>query len=488
MAYGIPTALHFVLLCGWGLFFLSRLKPDGSSVSGDLSSVRIGRCARILSQVSLGFTGLLCLCVALLFAYEAPRDLMQDIASAREGLEGRSIAPLSVTPIIKRLLETETEPISFLGWWPYLDNQVEQHQAKGLEGDWVQAHPPFMTLLVAGLLRAFGLHGACAAFAGLSLAALVVTLWIIIRGLTLDMTIHYGLFLLTACLGWYPAASSLLYGQAGLLVMVFLVGGWYLLRSDRPILAGLAVAPAIALRLYPGLILVYFLFRSRRAFLSAVIVLALLSLLPAAEFGWQSYADYYQIVRHISDSYGNNTGNVSVRGAIARITETSGFGHDSDKSAYVAAFVASGAALVYLAQHQAGKAKMRASHLDAEYSLFITFMVILSPIAWYHYLTILILPLAVLGKHVIGVRQSKTHLLAFWGIALLLSVPRPPLSYLADTLERAPYAHGISGLLHLLPFIGLVALAGWLAFLCRTRDDGALLPQGDRSLRVAVDS
>jgi hypothetical protein len=61
--------------------------------------------------------------------------------------------------------------------------------------------------------------------------------------------------------------------------------------------------------------------------------------------------------------------------------------------------------------------------LDLEYALLMTVMVMLSPVAWDHYLPLLILPLAVLGSRVLARHRSGALAVAFFALTAALALP-----------------------------------------------------------------
>jgi hypothetical protein len=100
--------------------------------------------------------------------------------------------------------------------------------------------------------------------------------------------------------------------------------------------------------------------------------------------------------------------------------------------------------------------------LDYEYALFVTLMPLLSPVAWHHYLPLLILPLALVGQQVWDKGPSWTSLCAFLLLLLGLSLPEAVF----PLLHRSLHDHFNGMMLNLLvisiPCLSLGALSWWL--------------------------
>ena len=90
-----------------------------------------------------------------------------------------------------------------------------------------------------------------------------------------------------------PLAKSFLYGQMHLLVFFFLAVAVWCSERRRPVAAGISVALAAALKLYPALLLAFFLRKKQwRAAAATAIGLAALAGLSVYLFGWDVHRIY----------------------------------------------------------------------------------------------------------------------------------------------------------------------------------------------------
>jgi len=363
--------------------------------------------------------------------------------------------------IMRRTLEEEGEPLSLGAWWPRL-KEAERRQFRELvTSHWVQAHPPFMTLVMMPLTVALGVRGTCIAVAFLSLAALGLTL-LLLRQLPIPPTSSTASMLVfaVAVAGWSAVTSALRNGQSGLLLGGLMTLGWLALRRGHDALSGVAVGVAASLKLYPGLLLVYLLLRRPRALAVALGTMALLAGLPAALFGVQIYRDYFQTADSAVAVWAGLDVNLSLLGLLVRIVGAPGLWLPIDERVFAALAVAVVAVLAYGLWRRRESAGAEA--LDVEYSIFLALMPLLSPMAWHHYLPILLLPLAVAGRRLLCGTPTWRGVLGFLGLLAVLATPEGAFPYvfgaLADRVGWFPREPLSSA-----PTLALVALSFFLA-------------------------
>ncbi|MGL5096978.1 MAG: glycosyltransferase family 87 protein, partial [Planctomycetia bacterium] len=95
------------------------------------------------------------------------------------------------------------------------------------------------------------------------------------------------------CLLYYPLRQQVIYGQWNGLLLLLLTATWLADRSGKSILAGVALALAISIKLFPGAVLVYLVARRRWTTIAAVVLtLLVVHLILAGAFGWSMYHDY----------------------------------------------------------------------------------------------------------------------------------------------------------------------------------------------------
>jgi len=103
-----------------------------------------------------------------------------------------------------------------------------------------------------------------------------------------------------------PVTRTLTAGQMNIALLLLLCLSFFLLKKDYPVLAGLALGLAAALKVFPALlILMLFWRRRRRAGMAALLGALGLTLLGCAVAGWSHSLDYLALLRQMS--YGSST-------------------------------------------------------------------------------------------------------------------------------------------------------------------------------------
>lgn len=320
------------------------------------------------------------------------------------------------------------------------------------------AHPPAAVLLALpfGLLHDY--HDAHWAWSILSLFCVLLSSLLIITQLDTDrfLTCLLAMILLI----WsYPLYVNLHYGQLGCQLLLMMTLAWWADRQNWPILAGLAAGLAISVKLFPGLLLVYFLAARRwAAFFSSVATVVVSGLACLMIFGPQDLRTYVQHVLPSLDEFRGEWINLSLAEALARIGMLLGWA-ELGRLGGMAARLFVLAALVWTCRRTA-----ETWQRDRAFALTIASMLLLSPVVWTHYLILLTLPSALL--------LATTRSLHAWLIVVLLNLPLSiPASLLMtethmDHLVDHPTYITAQGVLTLLPYqYGLISvfigMANW---------------------------
>jgi alpha-1,2-mannosyltransferase len=244
-----------------------------------------------------------------------------------------------------------------------------------------------------------------------------------------------------------PSFDSLAYGQIDIVLLALMIATLLGLRGGRPALAGLAIAVAGLLKLYP-LVLVVFLAvrREWRAIVWTGAWLIALNGLSVAVLGWHEHVVY---ATQVLPRIGGGTGwveNQTLNGFLSRLM----LGalrpepvHDRGLDALTGAgFVVMAA----LSAWTAGRPSDRRSSLFAlQFGLFLVLMVMAVPAAWIHYETVTVLAFLILVWHAantpLGKGSAFAAALAFGLVAygnqwtFYDGSPRPGLTALALSRE-----------------------------------------------------
>jgi hypothetical protein len=265
----------------------------------------------------------------------------------------------------------------------------------------VNGHPPPAVLLAIPLvgLDYFNAH---LVWNLISLAALGVSLGLIARELAIPLP-RWSVFpILTLLLYCVPLRDQLYQGQSNLVMLALITGAWSADRHSRPMLAGALLGTAIAIKLFPGFLLLYFLGRRRwRACAGTVAGVAIWNLLALCVLGIGTYRDYYLEIAPGLKIFLSWWGNYSLNGLSRKL-----FGPATEEPWLYWRIVpvwnrpelakALWLGLGLLVAAVVCRAALRARTLrqtDQAFSLALAGMLLVSPITWGHYFLLLVLPL-----------------------------------------------------------------------------------------------
>jgi hypothetical protein len=423
-----------------------RGRPDSASQAKE-------KVVRLLSARPVIF--FLCLCAVLragfvlYISYVAPLDVMQDIVSAQLLQRGESAYPPQMAPLIVRSLKSEPPRFSLGALFPRL-KQKEQWETHGFLP--LQAHPPHLILLTIPFVVLLGVHGAALAINLVSLSGLMLIVILIYRSGAFQLSGRTAWLIGIVSLSWEPVLSLLRQGQSGLLVGSLIVLGWYLLRRGHITAAGIPISIAVSLKLYPGVLLVYLLFRYRRAFASAMATLAVLLLAAIPLGGLRLFTEYSGIAGKVTAMYGGHPLNLSLLGILRK----NGLQVSVPAFAAIVVGVIGGAVLLLVLQRGAPGKRL----LDLEFSLFAALTLLVSPITWDHYIVILILPLVVIGNSVLNEKANWANMIGLAMLALVIAIPAPSLVFPFGTQQLARLVNVRTASILTL---ALAALSAWIA-------------------------
>src|SRR5262249_20004743 len=149
----------------------------------------------------------------------------------------------------------------------------------------VNAHPP-SSVLLALPLAALDYPDAFLVWSLLSLAALGVSAWLVARQLSLPILPETVAALIALLLVCTPFRAQMGEGQMNLILLLLIVGAWAADRSGRQTPAGVLLGVAVAIKLFPAFLALYFLVQRRwRVLAAAALSFAAIIGVTAAVFG-----------------------------------------------------------------------------------------------------------------------------------------------------------------------------------------------------------
>jgi hypothetical protein len=380
-----------------------------------------------------------------------PGDFMQDVMAARQFLNHKFMYPGRSWVLIDTELADHPPLVEIrrIPKWMGVETVSPYTTIK------VNAHPPLVGLLLAPILYVINFRWIYLLVTLCSSIALIGTIVAVLRGL--DITIEKGDFLALTGLafGWHPVLSTLRNGQSSIFISALITVGWVLLRRKKSFQAGIAVGIATAIKLFPGLLIVYFLFRNRRAFAGGLITFIAAQFLTIAFCGMGNYWGFLGTMFYLSHPFYSRT-NMSLA-AVA-----TGFLHVR----WIGFLILAAGVCLFIFWMGARIARGGAENIDLEYALCTVMQLLLTPIAWSHYLVVLILPLAILAS---WLRRSEPHWSAicpYIGLLLCFTIPDTTIKYAQAIVEKLT-GHYAGWLLTSVFTAGLLLLCAWLALLIR---------------------
>ena len=353
---------------------------------------------------------------------KAPTDFFMDYASARNLLSGKRVyRPLDES------------------FHDYLGQKLSVLIA-------YDGHPPTSILLAVPVAWTDYVH-ASIFWNWLSLLALAVSARIIMVELKYEPTTSDLMLLLVALTCWPPLWSHLASGQFGCFLLLLLTLAWSAERRGNEAQAGCLIGLAAAVKLFPAVLLLHFVFRRKwRAVAFGIASFLSVAGLTLVVVGFRTYQDYIVVLAYLSHFH-SQADNASLTGFFRRLSAPQlSWWLIAVSSAAVLATIWSGAIR-----------KTRDS--DGKFGITLNAALLLSTITWQHSFVMLLLPLAICATHFSRADAGSRFLLI--GSWILMAVPEPLLP--GFSVNRVPAIVQSLGIFSM-NFYGLLAF-----FVAQTR-------------------
>jgi hypothetical protein len=284
---------------------------------------------------------------------------------------------------------------------PYLTDSVTA-LAKRLGLDAMSSnYPPTFILAIEplGLLPVKEAHWL---WIGLNLCLLLIAVRILVSDLG---DFHQRLCFATAALLYGPVTDALFWGQAEIVVLLLLVIALRESEAGKDRICGIVLGLATMWKIYPIVLLGYFLFQRRWAVVVST-VMTLLAGVLLSEVAFQgdvNRAFLNQLSKTASYKFWPYTMNVSVAAVIAKnfrllTGPDPGYTVKFLRTALIALLLALAAAMTVNATWIA----KRRGRSKPAFGLWVAAAVVFTPIVWAHHLTVLLIPLA----QIVGAARS----------------------------------------------------------------------------------
>ncbi|MBK9713516.1 MAG: DUF2029 domain-containing protein [Kouleothrix sp.] len=256
-----------------------------------------------------------------------------------------------------------------------------------------------------------------------------------------------------------PMTDTIAFGQIDLALLLALTLALWALREERDLLAGVLVAFGTLLKIYPVLLLAFFVAKGRwRALAGFALGMLLFNALAVAVMGWEMQRVY---LTEVLPRIGGTTSwveNQTISGFLARFFAPP-TASDIFRNRAVALLGLAISGLVGLGGCVLAlwPARPRSTGFALQYGQFMLLMVLVVPAAWMHYETLLFLPFAALLLHererLVGLPRAAALATSF----ALISYGNP-WSFYDGTVMGILTVAGVS-----YKFYGMLLLGGVLA-------------------------
>ena len=314
-----------------------------------------------------------------------------------------------------------------------IDLTIERYLGR-LPQDWpagfwtVNAHPPASVLLVYPFAW-LEYQNAFLMWTIISFAALSVALWLIVRHLDIQVSAWSVLPCVTMLLLCYPFRSQVIHGQFNLILLLLVTLVWVAARSGYSRWAGVALGVATAIKLFPGLLFLYFVLRREWKVLAfGATTLAAVTGLTAVAFPAGTFHTYLVEVLPSLSKWQSHASNISLIGFWSKLFDPVSAGPitilplwRSHLLARLGGLLSCGLVLASTIPVILG-ARTR-SDLDQAFGLLVMATILVSPIAWDHYLLLLIVPLAIMWVHL----ERSGSVRWIWMLMVITLFPPPGL-------------------------------------------------------------
>jgi hypothetical protein len=264
----------------------------------------------------------------------------------------------------------------------------------------INAHPPASVLLVLpfALLE---YRAAYVVWNVVSLITLPISLWLLFRPAGLNLNRWLVLPVVALLLLSNSLSQQVNQGQLNLVLLLLTVVAWSADRTGKPMLAGVMVGLAAAIKLFPGFLVVYFVCQRKwRAVIAMAVTFVAVHAATLVLLGADCFRDYICVVLPRVGAFRDYWPNASITGFWYKLFD--GSSAHGIPVLHAPMLTRTGTwlcslAVVALTVWRCWKARQPNERSQA-FAICVVAMLLLSPITWDHYFLLLLVPFAVLWK------------------------------------------------------------------------------------------
>lgn len=342
-------------------------------------------------------------------------------------------------------------------------------------------HPPLLSVLFLPL-SFLSYQNAFILWSVFQLGLFFGLIWAVVQGLQMPRTF----FLYTVGLGlcWYPFQYAIGTGNSSLLVSALVIACWYSLVRKRAKLAGVFLGLSTMLKLFPGLLLIYLLLTKQ--FRTLAVAIATILTVGVGLLGIVGTSDFY---RYFSEIMAQDVArwstfilNQSIAGVVLPFFITSQNMQaliDDPALGHTVVLALNLILLIWLCY-----LSLRVKAADADdstrlFCLYISSMLLMSPITWAHNFPVLILPLLFLSRQYPGMGMKYRFVLLL--AAVCLSVPDVEVSRWVVSFDLGAGTSMVLFPLTKLPLLGLGLVVWLLSLVSPFQNSGGTISNTDLS-------
>jgi hypothetical protein len=293
-------------------------------------------------------------------------------------------------------------------------------------------------------------------------------------------------------LGWQPFVQDLAYGQLMIPILVLVFGAWVALRKEKWIVGGLLLGLAFSIKIMIWPVLLLLIGRKTwRASLAAAATIFLANLAAGIGMGFGRLFHYYtQVGSQVFALYRSFSGNYSTWTLGWRLF--AGTGSDVLVGVQAPPWIAAPAAAPYVSAAVpllilglSLAAIWRMKNFDRAFASLVILSILISPVAWPHYFSLLIIPLIGIARGLARSAYPARPALVFAGAGAILVIPEIFLNGVMKLFALSAPTDGLNtpvpvaaAALSLLPIAAVASLL-WLSLNLNHAQKQTQSPAGD---------
>ena len=334
-----------------------------------------------------------------------PSDFAMDYIGANQLLSGKTVYPSNFLKIYTNLL---------LKHGVILQKRLTQGSSHYKLNN---HHPPFVDMLLSPFAL---LSFKNAAFLYSIVSIICVVLIIVLLLKSEDISLIYFPLIFLFVLAWPPFHLNLFYGQISILVTLFVTLAWFSYKKKHETILGIFIAFATMLKFYPGLLIIYLLIDKKyKALLTSIITIIGILVLTLILTKYNLFRLFFYIAPKHVEFFDADLGTFSINDFFSKLfLPMRSFNNTTALTIFVSPFlknilfyISVGSLLFYLVLN------IKKYTDDLGFSLFVILSLLLSPICFDHYFTLLLIPFVILMNEL--VKKPNTFEIIIFIVSLL---------------------------------------------------------------------